>query len=247
MYSFLLKMKRIISLGAAMLVASFFIVIEAQTLPSPYSVENGKVIIAQADKVISDAPIDRLYFKTLLWFIERQQISEETQLPLVEIGRDFDNHRVEVAIQFQNKDNQLIYKCLLSVKLAENSISILASKITAESTVNVIKLVKRTSFDKLQPDKKPKHKEYLDEFSSLYQEYVQQMMGYINSHPMPIVNHMADMINGRLVKRMTKEECTLTMMRMPRSCQLQGETLKLMFDSSTYVFIENGVVTNIIR
>ena len=119
-------MKRIISLGAAMLVASFFIVIEAQTLPSPYSVENGKVIIAQADKVISDAPIDRLYFKTLLWFIERQQISEETQLPLVEIGRDFDNHRVEVAIQFQNKDNQLIYKCLLSVKLAENSISILA-------------------------------------------------------------------------------------------------------------------------
>lgn len=236
-----------ISLGVTMLVTSFFIAIEAQTLPSPYSVEKGKVIIAQADKVISDAPIDQLYLKTLLWFIERQVISEETQLPLVEIKRDYANHRIEVEVQFPNKQSQLIYKCLISIKLAENSISTIASKITAESTVNVINLIKRTSFDKLQPEKKPKHKEYLDEFSALYQEYTKQMMNYIYSQPMPVVNHMEEMLSGRLTKGMTEVECTLTMMRKPKSAQQQGKTLKLMFDSSTYVFIENGVVTNIIR
>ena len=130
--------------------------------------------------------------------------------------------------------------------MADNIITILASDISCETQVAPIKLVRRLPFEKLQPEKKEKHKENLNEFAALYETYSKQMLEYIASTNPPVVTHWTEIKNKEVVKGMTAAECLLSMGK-PASVQKSDGKEEWMYDAYTYLFFENGLLTSFIK
>ena len=222
-------------------------VIRAQE-PSPYSELKGKMILSQFHTLEKPATAEGIFLNALLWNIDNRQLpdneKEETNDPGIET--DYDKLQFSFSLSWINPKTASRYRCLLSVKVSENIITMLTSDITYEAETAVIKLVKRLPFEKLQPDKKPKHKEYMDEFAALHRRYVEEMLTAIAANQPPVISHWTEIREKNVAKGMTEAECLLAIGK-PASIQKQGTKTEWMYDSYTYLFFENGVVSSFIK
>lgn len=220
---------------------------KAQTKDSPYSEIKGSIVISEFHTLDKSISTEGLFLNALLWMIENRKLEnteEEENKSTFEI--DYDKKQYMINLMQTNTKSASRYRCLFSVKVTDNIITILASNITYEAETNVIKLVKRLAFEKLQPEKKPKHKEYLNEFAMLHKETVKRMLEAINTNSAPTITHWTEIKNKEVVKGMSKQECLLAFGK-PVSVQKQGNKEEWMYDSYTYVFFENDIVTSLIK
>lgn len=217
------------------------------SIPSPYSEVKGNIVISEFHTFDKPDSAEDIFLNALLWMIENREL-ENTEVEENKSSFEIDYDKKQYLLEFTQTNSQSAsrYHCLFSVKVTDNIITILASNITYEAETNVIKLVKRLAFEKLQPEKKPKHKEYLNEFAKLHKETVKQMLEAIATNPVPAITHWAEIKNKEVVKGMSKQECLLAFGK-PASVQKQGNKEEWMYDSYTYVFFENGIVTSLIK
>ena len=159
---------------------------------------------------------------------------------------DYDKKQFGFAWMLDNPKTACRYRCVVSVKVADNIITMLASDISQEAETAVIKLVKRLPFEKLNPEKKPKHKDYLTDFANLHEKQIAQLLEFITTNPLPPITHWREIKENDVVKGMNSTECTLSLGK-PASVQKQGNREEWMYDSYTYVFFENGVVSSVIK
>lgn len=110
----------------------------------------------------------------------------------------------------------------------------------------MIKLVKRLPFEKLNPEKKPKHKDYLTDFAKLHEGHVTQMLEFVVANQLPPITHWREIKENNVVKGMNATECIFSLGK-PASVQKQGEKEEWMYDAYTYVFFENGLVASVIK
>ena len=216
------------------------------SISSPYSEVKGNVVISEFHTLDKPTSAEGIFLNALLWMIDNRELenTEEEDKSTFEI--DYDKKQYLLEIKQTNPQSASHYRCLFSVKVTDNIITILASNITYESETNVIKIVKRLAFEKLQPEKKPKHKEYLNEFAKLHKETVKRMLEAITTNPAPTITHWTEIKNKEVVKGMSKQECLLAFGK-PASVQKQGNKEEWMYDSYTYVFFENEIVTSLIK
>lgn len=214
---------------------------------SPYSEVKGSIVISEFHTLDKPASAEGIFLNALLWMIENREAGNtETEEDKGAFEIDYDKKQYLLELTRTDSKSASRYRCLFSVKVADNIITVLASNITYEAETNVIKLVKRLAFEKLQPEKKPKHKEYLNEFAALYKETVKRMLEAISANPAPVITHWAEVKNKEVVKGMSKQECLLAFGK-PASVQKQGNKEEWMYDSYTYVFFENEIVTSLIK
>ncbi len=233
---------RCLALGAAC------VQLHAQgNVPPPYSEVNGSVVISGFHTLGKPSSPEGIFLNALLWTIEnREPADTDAGKGGHGIETDYDRRQFRLESVLASPRSTSRYRCRLSVKVTDNIITILASDITCEAETGVIKLVKRLPFEKLQPGKKPKHKEHLDEFAKLHKETVGRMLEAIAASPAPALTHWTEIKDRQVVKGMSKQECLLSFGK-PASVQRQGSREEWMYDSYTYVFLENDTVTSLIK
>lgn len=209
-----------------------------------YAHVKGKMVISQFHTVDKPHTPEGIFLNALLWVIENREESEEERLPLIKT--DYDKKQFDVEMVQTNPSTDSRYRYLLSVKVSDNIITMLVSNIAYEAETTVIKLVKRLPFEKLQPEKKPKHQEYLDEFVAIRKANSTQMLKAITDNQPPVVTHWAEIKEKSVTKGMSEAECTLAMGK-PASVQKQGTKAEWMYDAYTYLFFENGILTSFIK
>ena len=189
------------------------------SISSPYSEVKGNVVISEFHTLDKPTSAEGIFLNALLWMIENRELenTEEEDKSTFEI--DYDKKQYLLEFTQTNFQSASRYRCLFSVKVTDNIITILASNITYEAETNVIKLIKRLAFEKLQPEKKPKHKEYLNEFAKLHKETVKRMLEAITTNPAPTITHWTEIKDKEVVKGMSKQECLLAFGK-PASCLL---------------------------
>ncbi len=217
---------------------------------SPYSEVKGKTVISEFHTLNKPSTTEGIFVNALLWMIEHKDKSlEDTHTKnenkkLFEV--DYDKKQLLAEVTLTNPKTDSFYRYLYSAKITDNIITILASDISFEAQSNVIKFVKRLTFEKLQPEKKPKHKEYLDEFAKLHRIKVDEMLEAITQNPAPPITHWDKIKENDVVKGMNKAECLMSFGK-PASIQKQGNKEEWMYDSYTYLFFENGIVQSLIK
>lgn len=212
---------------------------------SPYKEVKGRIILSQFRTIDNPSTPEGIFLNALLWEINRTEFQKEGEEETV-LKKEWEKRQFEKRMAWRNPQSSSCYRFLLSVKVTDNILSVTVSDITYETETSVIKLVKRLPFEKLQPEKKPKHKEYLDEFAALYQAYSKQMIEAVTSNHPPIIGHWTEIKEGTVVKGMTEDECMLAMGK-PASIQKQGNKTEWMYDAYTYLFFENGTLTSFIK
>lgn len=219
---------------------------KAQVKDSPYSEIKGNIVISEFHSLEKASSTEGIFLNALLWMIENRETNyAEKEQENGSIEADYDKKQFTAEIIQTDKNSSSRYRCLLSVKVTDNIITILASNITYEAETNVIKLVKRLAFERLQPEKKPKHKEYFNEFATLHKGMVKQILEAAATPP-PTVTHWAEIKDKDVVKGMNKSECLLAFGK-PLSVQKQGNKEEWMYNTYTYVFFEDDVVTSLIK
>lgn len=237
--------KKFITLFFGIAFCVIFTSLRAQNDDFPsYAQVKGKMVISQFHTVDKPHTPEGIFLNALLWVIENREEPEEEKRLLIKT--DYDKKQFEVQMVQTNPETASRYRYLLSVKVADNIITMLVSNITCETEAAVIKLVKRLPFEKLQPDKKPKHREYLDEFAALCKASSAQMLKAIAGNEPPVVTHWAEIKEKSVAKGMSEAECTLAMGK-PASVQKQGAKTEWMYDAYTYLFFENGILTSFIK
>ena len=235
-----MDMKKILLL-MCMAVCCFSVCMQAQnTFNFPYSEVNGKIVISQFQSLDGLAE-DDIFLNALLWVIQNGPQPEEKVLQV-----DYDKRQFIVNLILENPKTSSHYRHSLSVRVSDNIITMLISDITYEAETAVIKLVKRLPFDKLQPDKKPKHKVLMDDFANMYKECAEQMFKFISTNQLSAIMHWNEIKSKGAVKGMNQNECLLSLGK-PASIQKQGNKEEWMYDTYTYLFFENGIVTSVIK
>ena len=207
---------------------------------APYSIVNNKVVISQFQS-IEEKTTENIFLNALLWTIQSAPQLEEKILET-----DYEKKQFGVAWMLNNPKKACRYRCVVSVKVAENIITILTSDISQEAETAVIKLVKRLPFEKLNPEKKPKHKDYLTDFTNLYEKQVSLLLEFVTANQLPPITHWREIKENNVVKGMNSTECILSLGK-PASIQKQGNKEEWMYDAYTYVFFENGIVSSVIK
>ncbi|MDR0988233.1 MAG: hypothetical protein LBM06_02055 [Prevotellaceae bacterium] len=218
-----------------------------ETISSPYAEVKGSIVISEFHTLDKPSSAEAIFINALLWSIEnREPENRESQEEKSTIDIDYDKKQYLLESVLTNPRSASRYRYLLLVKVVDNIITILASDITYEAETSVIKLVKRLVFEKLQPEKKPKHKEHLNEFATLYKERIKQLLEAITTNSVPTITHWAEIKSKDVVKGMNKSECLLAFGK-PASVQKQGIKEEWMYDSYTYLFFENEIVVSLIK
>lgn len=213
-------------------------------LPSPYSTVDGKVSISQFKTMDQPDTAEGIFLNALLYVVSHQERDEDGNLPTMEV--DYDKHKFVTNAVFTNPKTSSVYKCVFSVLVSDNIITTMMSSISYESEVAVVKLAKHLAFEKLRIDKKPQHKQYLTEFASLTENYIDELVAYITSNTPPTVTHYQEIKNGRVVKGMTEAECLMSVGN-PVTVYNEGEKYHWIYDSYTHIFIKDGIVVSVIN
>jgi len=211
----------------------------------PYTKMKDKTVISQFHTLDKPETTEGIFLNALLWMIQnRNTVEGKEEIPPIEA--DYDKKQFTVETVLTNPKTTSQYHCIFSVKVSDNIITILTADITYEAETSIIKLVKRLPFEKLQPEKKPKHKEYLEEFAALDKAYSKQMIEAIISNEPPAISHWQEIKDKNVTKGMSEAECLLSLGK-PVSVQKQGTKTEWMYDSYTYLFFENGILASFIK
>lgn len=109
----------------------------------------------------------------------------------------------------------------------------------------VLAVLKTVVLDKLNLDKKPQNKEYVDRFAVLCSQYMQQAYADILASNLKIA-HWDNIVTGQVVNGMTPDEVKLTLGK-PLSITENPQRTMWNYASGTIVMIENGKVSGVLK
>lgn len=190
----------------------------------------GSQLFQKSDKVI--------FANALLWAIERGQ-------QLKELIEDVDYEKMRFTMKYYLiQENATSYASQLTIQVTQGRLVYLVSDIKAQVS-GLGGVLGATSFNKMNPEKKPKQKQMQDEFEVLNKVQLQNMLDYVEKSEMDI-RRWDHFKNRRLEEGMTMKEVLLTLGK-PIDMQTSGETTQLMYNTFTYVFMEKGIVKSFIQ
>lgn len=232
-------MKRIIALIFGFCVCMLGVQAQEQPYP-PYSELDGKVVVSEFHS-LDNVDEEAIFLNALIYVVENGNRPEEGALEV-----DFEKKQFAIELFSTNPKTENRYNYTLSVKVSEHIITMLASDIVNVASSSVIKFVKKLPFERLQPEKKPKHKDYLEEFAKLYKSNIEQILTFITTNKLPSITHWNEIKESNVVKGMNEIECLLSMGK-PISRKDQGDKSEWMYDTYTYLFFENGILISFIK
>lgn len=198
-----------------------------------------KMIICTGTENIANMNDKSIFVNALLWAIDRGPKLKENITQC-----DMENLKFVTALEVNSQKNpKQSYKCDLTIQINSGSILFLTDKIFSVTSG----IMGATSpFEKLNPTKKIKHKELMDEFTQLNSLLLTNLFQFIKTNKLQPINHWDKISQGEVEKGMNETECKLALGK-PADIRLNSQRTQWMYDSSTYLFFEEGTLTAIIK
>ncbi len=159
---------------------------------------------------------------------------------------DFDNQRIILFRKLKQGEykDATTYEYLISFQMGNNMLSFIASELKAEYKEKGF-LPRKLNFEKLKPTEKERHKELIDEFSSLNSQYLHSIAKHVATTKPETVTHWSQIKIGKAVKGMNKTEVLMTLGR-PAIERSTGTREKWMYGNEYVIIFTNGIVSSII-
>lgn len=101
------------------------------------------------------------------------------------------------------------------------------------------------NFDRVNLEKKPQQKEYIDRFGSMCDGYVKQMLAEVLGKDMDLT-HWEAIVKGQVVKGMTENECLMAAGK-PATVTENTQRVQWTYESGMIVVFEEGIVTAVVK
>lgn len=197
---------------------------------------NFDVTIAEKKRIVQGSEIfqksdDEIFVNAMLWAINEGPVRKEEIL-------DFDFTKHELAMIYNlKKDGDVAYTCRLTLRASSGRLFFLVNEIKIQGGF----FGSFQNFDKLNPEKKAKHKDIINEFERLNNLKIQELFEYVSNNN-PKITNWRNVCLGKIDKGMSVDEAILVYGK-PINVQSEGNKEQYMFSSFVYVYIEDGLIT----
>lgn len=175
------------------------------------------------------------FANALLWAVNEGPGRKEEIL-------DCDVQKRQLTMVYNLKrDEGIAYTCRLSLKIADGQMMFLINDIKIQGGL----LSSFQNFDRLNPEKKPKHQDIINEFQSLNNKKLQQLITFISENK-PEITNWNGVCMGKLERGMSSDEVKLIYGK-PINIQENGTDAQYVFSTFIYVFLENGKVKSFVN
>ncbi len=144
----------------------------------------------------------------------------------------------------ENENSDKSYTFQLNIAVNKGKIEYLVKDVKC-APKGVLAVFKTISLDKLNLEKKPQNKEYVDKFSVLCNRFMQQTMQEILDSKVDL-SHWEAIVAGQVVKGMNTDEVILAKGK-PLTITENSQRIIWSYESGAIVMIENGIVSGVIN
>lgn len=208
----------------------------------PCSTIDDKYVITNSVTFSNLSP-EQIFINLLLYTIEQQESGNEHFINI-----DFAQKKVNFFTEVGSKiytENQTYYKYISSFSVNNQELSFLISEMILYNN-NLFGEQKETQFENLQPTKKAKHKNYINEYSAETSIFLHNLFEYIKSNQSEAINHWSEITANKIVEGMNRTECLLSVGK-PLHIRNNGNQIKWMVNNDFVVIFENEIVTKVIN
>lgn len=206
----------------------------------PVNVDGNKCVVSGFTP-FSNLSDEKIFANALLWAIEN--VCPQLRDGITEVKIPAKSFSCDLVLSSPLGSGN-IYYCKATFRVAEGKLVYLISDIKVESSVVIMKKV--TPMEKLNPEKKPAHKETIEDFVKTESQMLNKLFDYVTTYQSEEVTHWNDIAISRPVKGMTQDECRMAFGKPESVSESNGET-QWMYGSSFYLFFKDGRVTTIIK
>ena len=199
------------------------------------------VTVAEKKRIVSGAVSyeksdDEAFANVCLWAFNEGPGRKEEILEC-----DFVKRQLTMLYNLKRANDDLAYTCRLSLKVGDGSLMFLVNEIKIQGGI----MGMFQNFDKLNPVKKPKHQDIINEFQSLNNMKLQQLINFISENK-PAITNWKKVCTGQLERGMSSDEVKLIYGK-PVNIQESGKDTQFLFSTFVYVFLENGIVKSFVN
>ena len=204
---------------------------------------NFKVKVVDKKRIVTGsqefAKTDReIFANALLWAINSGKQLKENILDC-----DYEKLSYKMAYNLQQNEGT-VYTAQLYIRVAQGRLVYLIEDIKGQSS-GVGALLGATSFDRMNPEKKPKQQAMINEFEELSKRAIVSMLESVSSTETNVDQWQAITL-GQVVKGMSVSDVTLILGK-PIDKQVSGSITQYMYSQFTYVFFEDNKVKSVIQ
>lgn len=184
-----------------------------------------------------------LFVGLLLWTIDRCPKFKEGLMDV-----DYDKKTFSVQTQLESSkraDNPAVYYFLADYTVSEDKLSFTYSKINCECA-GMLNMKTVIAFDRMKPDKKPKHRAYMEEFKKRASESVEELMEFVKTNRHMPITHWDEIRRERVVKGMNESECLLSYGKPLDIINSETGGTRWRYGNFNYLFFKSGVLTSIV-
>lgn len=199
------------------------------------------VTVAEKKRIVSGAisyekSDDEAFANVCLWAFNEGPGKKEEILEC-----DFVKRRLTMVYNLKRDNGDIAYVCRLSLNVIDGNIMFLVNDIKMQGGIMGI----FQNFDKLNPEKKPKHQDIINEFQSLNNKKIQQLIDFVSGNK-PVITKWEKVCTGQLERGMSSDEVKLIYGK-PVTIQESGKDTQYIFSTFVYVFLENGFVKSFVN
>lgn len=204
---------------------------------------NGKIVCTSFEN-IANLSEENIFVNALLWAIDKCSKFKES---IVELNYDKKYFTIQSTVSSPKRsENQVTYRFYADFAVSVNKLSFTFSKIECEYP-GMLNMSTVIAFERLKPDKKPKHKVYIEEYTKQATEYIEQILEYINNNECQPVNNWSEIKRGKVIKGMTETECLLAYGKPLEISKSENNEVRWRYDTYSYLFFKNGILTSILE
>ena len=158
------------------------------------------------------------------------------------VSRDFSGYKFSAKLRRSSKDNEKnSISFVLKIQVRDNQLSYSITEIKVYDTFLPIP----QSIEKFYPPKKAKQEEIIAWVTDICSETMNDLTAFIhNNHPV-FSEHWDAICRKAIEPGMTADECVLVMGK-PINRQNSGNREQWMYENSTYIIFEDGVVKTLL-
>lgn len=223
-----------------LLIAIMVLLASAAHAGKTYTLENkdgryfstGAITIGKQDKETFGAAV--------LWALEQAGATEKAKSAI----ESYDPKELKLSLKPSVPSGDYNYTFLLTMQAKDGKLLYLIEGIRCMPK-GVLGAFSTVNFDKVNLVKKPQHKEFIDRFDALLDEYVTLIGTTVKSKNMDLT-HWEAIVKGQIVKGMTESECLMAAGK-PANIVENTQRTQWTYESGMIVVFEDGKVTAVVK
>lgn len=198
-------------------------------------VKAGDNYISTGSEALSSLSSEKAFANAILWIVDRATSGKDNI-----VDCDMDGKTVTAKLRMaQDESSKQAYTCEVKVTVSSGQVVVLAENIKSLTGGLFGETV--LAFEKLNIEKKDKHKEMFNEFKRLANKTLNQMLKYIQTNDPGNLSHWSQVCSEELIPGMTENECKIAKGK-PLSVSGGAERTQWMYSTSEYLIFTNGLL-----